>query len=81
MDGDISYIPVAVWPPEGDSQEVLSPKPGDKKAGGGSVVFDEASIRRGSGGGAGLPSRPSTWTPSTWATEIRPWSSRATPRT
>ena len=55
MDGDISYIPVAVWPPEGDSQEVLSPKPGDKKAGGGSVVFDEASIRRGSGGGAGAP--------------------------
>ena len=41
--GDINYIPVAVWPPEGDHPELQSPAP-DKKGGG--VVFDETSVTR-----------------------------------
>lgn len=46
--GDISYIPVAVWPPEGDHQDLNSPRAAEKK--GGRVMFDESSARRESGG-------------------------------
>ena len=47
---DISYIPVAVWPPEGHVDQDVgqgSPKLGEKK-GGVSMGFEDGSSKRGS---------------------------------